>query len=228
MGALSEVIHLPEKTSRQELTAVIEKLNNESETHGVLLQLPLPSHLGNFGLEQMIHPLKDVDGLHLLNLGALLLNEQSAGQLIPCTPKGIIKLLDHYKIPVKGKKVCILGRSQIVGRPMAMLALRLNATVEICHSHTPDPKAASRNSDILISAIGKPKFVDASWCHADQVVIDVGINRDSQGKLCGDVDFASVSSVVKAITPVPGGIGKMTVLSLIDNLVEICEYKFRS
>lgn len=223
VGATSEVVTLPNDVSESKVRALIQEFNLRPDIHGILLQLPLPPHLAKLDLERLISPAKDVDGFSLVNLGALFLNSQEQQYHIPCTPKGIMKLLQHYNIPIKGKSVCVVGRSQIVGRPFSMLALRADATVQICHSHTKDIESIAKNSDILVAAIGKAKFIGPHWCHSNQVVIDVGINRDEFGKLCGDVDFEKVFPIVKAITPVPGGIGRMTVFSLIENLISACE-----
>lgn len=223
VGATCDVVSLPTDISESKIRNLIQELNLRSDIHGILIQLPLPPHLATLDLERLIHPLKDVDGFSLVNLGALFLNTQNYQYHIPCTPKGIMKLLGHYNISLKGKSVCVVGRSQIVGRPFSMLALRADATVQICHSQTLDIELRAKQSDILVTAIGKPKFIGPNWCHTNQIVIDVGINRDEQGRLCGDVDFEKVAPLVKAITPVPGGIGKMTVLSLIENLIEACE-----
>jgi len=203
--------------TQSELESLIRLLNIRSCIHGILVQLPLPPHIDSKRILNLIDWDKDVDGFHPYNMGRLAAGDPA---IIPCTPKGIMKLLDTYGITVAGKHVVIVGRSNIVGKPLAMLMLNNNATVTICHSHTNQLALITREADILVAAIGKPKFIKADMVKDGAVVIDVGINR-VDGKLVGDVDFDAVSEVASYITPVPGGVGQMTVAALIDNMREV-------
>lgn len=202
-----------------ELVNVIRALNINPHIHGILVQLPLPPHIDSKRVLNLIDPNKDVDGFHPHNIGRLAVDQR---HMIPCTPKGIMHLLNTYGITVEGKHCVIVGRSNIVGKPLAMLMLNDNATVTICHSHTRDLTSLTKQADILVCAVGKPKFITADMVKPGAVVIDVGINR-VDGKLCGDVDFDAVSEVASYITPVPGGVGPMTVAALIDNMREVGE-----
>ena len=204
---------LSENTSEDKLLNLINDLNNDDQVNGILVQLPLPSHISSKKILVAINPQKDVDGFHLENVGRLVTGN---ALFKPCTPAGIIKLLDEYKIAIEGKNAVIIGRSNIVGKPVSFLLLERNATVTICHSRTKDLPSLTRSADILIAAIGKPNFVTPDMVKNNAVVIDVGINR-LDGKLVGDVDFASVSKQASLITPVPGGVGPMTIAMLMEN-----------
>jgi len=218
MGFHSVMEKLPADTTKETLLAVIDRLNADDSVHGILVQLPLPKSLAEDEQEILnrILPEKDVDGFHPVNVGRL-----STGQdaLAPCTPAGCIKMLEFAGIPVEGKHAVIIGRSNIVGKPMAQLLLAKNATVTICHSHTKDLASITREADILAAAIGKPRFVTADMVKPGATVIDVGINRIEPKKLVGDVDFEAVSEIAGAITPVPGGVGLLTVAMLMQNVV---------
>ena len=207
---------LPENTSENKLLNLINELNNDDQVNGILVQLPLPSHISSKKILVSINPQKDVDGFHLENVGRLVTGN---ALFKPCTPAGIIKLLDEYKIEIEGKNAVIIGRSNIVGKPVSFLLLERNATVTICHSRTKDLPSITRSADILIAAIGKPNFVSLDMVKNNAVVIDVGINR-LDGKLVGDVDFTSVSKQASLITPVPGGVGPMTIAMLMENTLQ--------
>lgn len=207
---------LPENTSEDKLLNLINELNNDDQVNGILVQLPLPSHISSKTILVSINPQKDVDGFHLENVGRLVTGN---ALFKPCTPAGIIKLLDEYKIEIEGKNAVIIGRSNIVGKPVSFLLLERNATVTICHSRTKVLPSITRSADILIAAIGKPNFVSLDMVKNNAVVIDVGINR-LDGKLVGDVDFASVSKQASLITPVPGGVGPMTIAMLMENTLQ--------
>ncbi|MHC1758353.1 MAG: bifunctional methylenetetrahydrofolate dehydrogenase/methenyltetrahydrofolate cyclohydrolase FolD [Negativicutes bacterium] len=212
----SEVIRLPDETSEQELLAVIDKLNSDPSTHGILVQLPLPPNMNTENVLDRIRPDKDVDGFHPINVGNLSVGRDA---LVPCTPNGIIKMLDIAGIPIEGKKAVIIGRSNIVGKPMLQLLLAKNATVTVCHSRTKNLAEVAREADILVAAIGKPNFVTADMVREGAVVIDVGINRVGE-KLVGDVDFEAVQAKASAITPVPGGVGPLTIAMLLLNTLK--------
>lgn len=217
VGIKSLAYEIPEDTTEEELLHLIEKLNDDNEVNGILVQLPLPKHIDEDKVIQAISPLKDVDGFHPMNVGNLSIGKKG---FISCTPYGIIKLLERNNIETEGKHCVIIGRSNIVGKPMSMLLLRKNATVTIVHSRTKNIKELTKQADILIVAIGKPKFVNEEYVKDGAVVIDVGINRDENNKLCGDVDYEAVFDRVSAITPVPGGVGPMTIAMLMNNCVE--------
>lgn len=217
IGIKSLSYELPYETTEEELIALIEKLNNDDSVHGILVQLPVPEHINEKNIINAISPKKDVDGFHPASVGALSIGEKG---FISCTPAGIIQLLKRSDIEIAGKECVVIGRSNIVGKPMAMLLLRENGTVTICHSKTKDLKEVCKRADILVVAIGRPKMIDASYVKEGAVVIDVGIHRDENNKLCGDVDYASVEPVAGAITPVPGGVGPMTIAMLMNNCVE--------
>ena len=217
VGIESETYNLPESTSQSELLELVNKLNNDKEVSGILVQLPLPKHIDEDFIIKTISPLKDVDGFHPENVGKLSIGQKG---YVSCTPSGVIELLKRYNIDIEGQNCVIIGRSNIVGKPMAMLLLRENATVTICHSKTKDLKEFTQKADILIAAIGRAKFITADYVKEDAIVIDVGMNRDEEGKLCGDVDFEDVKDKVKAITPVPGGVGPMTIAALLRNVVD--------
>ena len=220
VGIASFNRHFPKETTQAELETVIQELNQDQRVDGILVQLPLPKHLDSVALLHQIMPEKDADGLHPVNLGKLVRGEPG---LRSCTPAGVMRLLDEYSIPVTGKKAIVVGRSILVGKPLALMLLEANATVTIAHSHTKDLKAITKEADILIAAVGRPQLIHAEMVNRDAVVVDVGINRvtDTNGKsrLVGDVDFQSIQGVASYITPVPGGVGPMTVAMLLQNTV---------
>ena len=219
LGIHSDHIALPAETSKEELLACIEELNVDPEVHGILVQLPLPAQIAEDEEEILSHidPRKDVDGFHPVNVGHLVLG---APGLRPCTPAGCIRMLDYAGIPIEGAHAVIIGRSNIVGKPMAHLLLERNATVTICHSRTQNLAAIARTADILVAAVGRPRFVTADMVKEGATVIDVGINRIAPKKLVGDVDFDAAAAVAGAITPVPGGVGLLTVAMLMENVVQ--------
>ena len=217
LGLYSEMIALPATVTQDELMTVVSRLNSAPEIHGFLVQMPLPAHIDSAMINDAVSPGKDLDGFHRENVGALAMNHPG---MRPCTPSGVMRLLDATAVAVKGANAVVIGRSNIVGKPMAMMLLHAGATVTICHSQTRDLKAHTQQADIVIAALGKPKFVTGDMIKPGAVVIDVGINRGGDGKLCGDVDFASVASIAGAVTPVPGGVGPMTVAMLLSNAVE--------
>lgn len=217
IGIRSESYELPEETTEEELLTLIEKLNKDPKINGILCQLPVPAHMDENKIIRTIAPEKDVDGFHTQNVGALVVGQQG---FVSCTPAGVIQLLKRSGIEIAGKNCVVVGRSNIVGKPMALLMLRENATVTICHSRTADLKAVCKQADILIVAVGKPKMITAEYVKEGATVIDVGIHRQEDGKLCGDVDFEQVEPVAGAITPVPGGVGPMTIAMLMNNCVE--------
>ncbi len=214
VGFLSESYDLPEQTSEAELIALIEKLNAAEHIHGILVQLPLPRHIDEKRVLLTISPEKDVDAFHPVNVGKIMIGDYS---LLPCTPAGVMQLITRSGIEISGKKCVVIGRSNIVGKPMAMLLLHANGTVTVCHSKTQDLKEICRTADILVASIGKANFVTADMVKDGAVVIDVGINRCPDGKLCGDVNFAEVEPRASFITPVPGGVGPMTITMLMQN-----------
>ena len=217
IGIDSESYHLPEETTEKEMLELIDGLNRKPEVNGILVQLPLPKQIDEDKILLVISPEKDVDGFHPVNVGNLSIGRPG---FVSCTPAGVIQLLKRAGIEIEGKECVVLGRSNIVGKPMAMLLLRENGTVTVCHSRTKDLKEITKRADILVAAIGKPKFIDADYVKEGAVVIDVGIHRNENGKLCGDVDFESVAPHCAAITPVPGGVGPMTIAMLMNNCVE--------
>lgn len=214
VGFVSEEYALPADTSQEELLTLVKSLNQRSDINGILCQLPLPKGLDDKAVIETIAPIKDVDAFHAQNVGKIMLGEYS---FLPCTPAGVMELLDSTGIDLKGKEAVVVGRSNIVGKPMAMLLLHRHATVTICHSRTVDLPSVTRRADVLVAAVGKPKFITADMVKEGAVVIDVGMDRDENGKLCGDVDFADVSPKCSAITPVPGGVGPMTIAMLMRN-----------
>ncbi len=217
VGIRSLSYELPEETTQEELLSLIRELNGRKDVNGILVQLPLPSHIHEDTVIQTIDPKKDVDGFHPQSVGALCIGEKG---FVSCTPAGIIQLLKRSGIEIEGKECVVLGRSNIVGKPMALLLLRENATVTIAHSRTKNLKEVTGRADILIVAVGKPKMITKEYVKEGAVVIDVGINRDESNKLCGDVDFEDVAPVCSAITPVPGGVGPMTIAMLLNNCME--------
>ena len=215
VGFYSEAYELPEETTQEELEALVDKLNEDPKIHGILVQLPLPRHLDEQRILLRIRPEKDVDAFHPYNVGRIMIGDY---HYLPCTPAGVMELLKRSGIDCNGKECVVVGRSNIVGKPMAMLLLQANGTVTICHSRTKNLSETTRRADILVAAIGKPEFFTADMVKEGAVVIDVGMNRrSSDGKLCGDVDYASVEPVASYITPVPGGVGPMTITMLMQN-----------
>ncbi len=217
IGIESRACELPEETSEEELLSLIEKLNQDETVHGILCQLPLPAHINENHVIAAISPQKDVDGFHSQNAGALLTGQPG---FVSCTPAGIIQLLKRSGIEIAGKHCVIIGRSNIVGKPMALLMLRENATVTVCHSKTRKLQKICKEADILIVAMGKPQYIGAEYIKQGAVVIDVGIHRNEDNKLCGDVKYDEVSEMASAITPVPGGVGPMTIAMLMHNCVD--------
>ena len=215
IGSLS--FELPEEITQEELLALIGELNKRADVNGILVQLPLPAHIDEDTVIKAIDPKKDVDGFHPQSVGALCIGQPG---FVSCTPAGIIQLLKRSGIEIAGKECVVLGRSNIVGKPMALLLLRENATVTIAHSKTKNLKEVTKRADILIVAVGRPKMVTKDYVKEGAVVIDVGINRDENNKMCGDVDFDDVAPVCSAITPVPGGVGPMTIAMLLNNCIE--------
>ena len=213
-GFYSVKYALSAETTQDELNALVDKLNKDDKINGILCQLPLPSHLDDKEVINRIDPLKDVDAFHPVNVGAIMIGDYN---YLPCTPAGVMELIHSTGIDVSGKKAVVIGRSNIVGKPMAMLLLHENATVEITHSRTQNLADITKEADILVAAIGKAKFVKADMVKDGAVVIDVGMNRDENGKLCGDVDFEDVKDKCSFITPVPGGVGPMTIAMLMKN-----------
>ncbi|MCI6361163.1 MAG: bifunctional methylenetetrahydrofolate dehydrogenase/methenyltetrahydrofolate cyclohydrolase FolD [Eubacterium coprostanoligenes] len=213
-GFYSVKYALPAETTQDELNALVDKLNKDDKINGILCQLPLPSHLDDKEVINRIDPLKDVDAFHPVNVGAIMIGDYN---YLPCTPAGVMELIHSTGVDVSGKKAVVMGRSNIVGKPMAMLLLHENATVEITHSRTQNLADITKEADILVAAIGKAKFVKADMVKDGAVVIDVGMNRDENGKLCGDVDFEDVKDKCSFITPVPGGVGPMTIAMLMKN-----------
>ena len=220
IGVRSEIHELPENVSERELLERIARLNADRAVHGVLVQLPLPRHLDAHRVLDAVSPAKDVDGFHAVNLGALV---QGRPGFVPGTPAGVMRLIEHAGVDVAGRQAVIVGRSNIVGKPLALLLLQKDATVTICHSRTRDLAAVTRQADVLIAAVGRPGLITASMVKPGACVIDVGINRLADGKLAGDVDFDAVKEIAGSITPVPGGVGPMTIAMLIANTVRAAE-----
>ena len=217
IGIESLSYELDEGISQEALLAIIDELNNNDMVNGILVQLPLPKHINEEAIIQAISPKKDVDGFHPETVGNMCIGSDG---FLPCTPAGVIQLLKRSGIAIEGKECVVIGRSNIVGKPMAILLLRENGTVTIAHSRTKDLKEITKRADILVAAIGKPKFITSEYIKEGAVVIDVGIHRNADNKLCGDVDFDDVIDKVSAITPVPGGVGPMTIAMLMNNCVE--------
>ncbi len=214
VGIYSEEFALPADTTQDELLALIASLNGRSDINGILCQLPLPAHIDDKAVIAAVSPRKDVDAFHAANVGHIMIGDYT---FLPCTPAGVMELLHRSGVEVAGKTCVVVGRSNIVGKPMAMLLLHENGTVTICHSKTQDLKAVCRGADILVAAVGRPKFITADMVKPGAAVIDVGMDRDENGKLCGDVDFGPVSEIAGYITPVPGGVGPMTIAMLLKN-----------
>ena len=220
VGINSKTLVLPEETTEEELLNVVKELNEDKNVNGILVQLPLPKHIDESKVLLTIDSTKDVDGFHPVNVGKMVIGEDT---FLPCTPAGIIEMIKRTDIDIEGKECVVIGRSNIVGKPMAMLMLKENATVTIAHSRTKDLKEVTKRADIIVAAIGKAKFVTADYVKEGAVVIDVGMDRDENGKLCGDVDYADVEPKAGAITPVPGGVGPMTIAMLMHNCVSSVE-----
>ncbi len=221
IGVNSYEYALPEETTQDELLALVKELNNDPKVNGILCQLPLPAHIDEQVVINNIDPSKDVDAFHPFNVGHIMIGDYT---FLPCTPAGIMEMLRYYNISVNGKKCVVIGRSNIVGKPMAMLLLKENGTVEICHSRTADLKEETLSADILVAAVGKADFVTADMVKDGAVVIDVGMNRNAEGKLCGDVCYDEVFEKASYITPVPGGVGPMTITMLLENTVRAAEF----
>lgn len=224
LGMYSEKYALPADTSEDELLALIDRLNNDDKIHGILCQLPLPKHLDEKAVINAIDPRKDVDAFHPQNVGHIMIGDYD---FLPCTPAGIMEMLRYENIETSGKHCVVIGRSNIVGKPMAMLMLHANSTVTICHSKTENLKEICREADILIAAVGRARFVTADMVKKGAVIIDVGMNRPADGKLCGDVDFENVEPLCSAITPVPGGVGPMTIATLMQNTLTAAKATLR-
>jgi methylenetetrahydrofolate dehydrogenase (NADP+)/methenyltetrahydrofolate cyclohydrolase len=224
-GMLSRQINLPATASEKELLDLVAQLNADDSVHGILVQLPLPDQIDESKVIESIAPAKDVDGFHPVNAGRLLIGEPG---FIPCTPLGILKLLDYEKVELKGKHAVVVGRSNIVGKPVAILLLSRHATVTICHSRTEDLPGVVRSADVVIAAVGKAEMVRGSWIKPGAVVIDVGINRLPDGRLVGDVAFEEARAVAGKITPVPGGVGPMTITMLLHNTLEAAQRRAAS
>lgn len=222
VGMLSDVFELPENTTQEELEALVDKLNADESVHGILCQLPLPKHLDEQRIILKISVEKDVDAFHAENVGNIMLGKYS---YLPCTPAGVMVMLRDSGIDVEGKECVVIGRSNIVGKPMAMLLINAGATVTVCHSKTRDLPSVTKRADIIVCAVGRAKFLTADMVKDGTVVIDVGINRDENGKLCGDVDFENVEPKASAITPVPGGVGPMTITMLLRNTLTAAQKK---
>lgn len=220
IGINSLAYELPEETTQEELLNLVRQLNDREDVNGILVQLPLPAHIDEDTVIRTIAPEKDVDGFHPQSVGLLSIGQKG---FVSCTPAGIIQLLKRSGIEIDGKECVVVGRSNIVGKPMAMLLIRENGTVTVCHSHTRDLKEVTRRADILVVATGKRQFITADYVKEGATVIDVGMHRKEDGKLCGDVDFDSVEPVAGAITPVPGGVGPMTIAMLMNNCVSSVE-----
>ncbi|MCX4156664.1 MULTISPECIES: bifunctional methylenetetrahydrofolate dehydrogenase/methenyltetrahydrofolate cyclohydrolase FolD [Paraburkholderia] len=219
-GLRSTLDRLPAETTERDLLNRIAELNADPTVHGILVQLPLPKHIDSHKVIEAISAEKDVDGFHVANAGALM---TGSARFKPCTPYGVMKLLEAYNIPVSGKQAVVIGRSNIVGKPMALLLLEAGATVTICHSKTPDLAAHTRNADVVVAAVGKRKVLTGTMVKPGATVIDVGMNKTDEGKLCGDIDFPSVVEVAGYATPVPGGVGPMTITMLLVNTLESAE-----
>lgn len=220
IGINSKKIEMPEETTEEELLKLVDDLNTDPAINGILVQLPLPKHIDENKILLAIDPMKDVDGFHPVNVGKMVIGEES---FLPCTPAGIIEMIKRSGLDIEGKECVIIGRSNIVGKPMAILMLRENATVTVTHSRTKDLPEVCKRADIVVAALGKAKFVTKDFVKEGAIIIDVGMDRDEDGKLCGDVDFDEVEPIASAITPVPGGVGPMTVTMLLVNCLRSVE-----
>ncbi|MBQ4249377.1 MAG: bifunctional methylenetetrahydrofolate dehydrogenase/methenyltetrahydrofolate cyclohydrolase FolD [Clostridia bacterium] len=222
VGIKSDVYELPESTTSDELLSLVKKLNADESVHGILVQLPLPKHLDEKVVIENIRIDKDVDAFHPQNVGRIMIGDFD---FLPCTPAGVMEIIDEAGVEVKGKECVVVGRSNIVGKPQAMLLLHRHGTVTLCHSRTKDLKEVTRRAEILVAAVGKAKMITADMVRPGAVVIDVGMNRDENGKLCGDVDFDGVKDVASVITPVPGGVGPLTITMLLKNTIKAAQLK---
>ncbi|MBQ1374797.1 MAG: bifunctional methylenetetrahydrofolate dehydrogenase/methenyltetrahydrofolate cyclohydrolase FolD [Clostridia bacterium] len=222
VGIKSDVYELPESTTSDELLSLVKKLNADESVHGILVQLPLPKHLDEKVVIENIRIDKDVDAFHPQNVGRIMIGDFD---FLPCTPAGVMEIIDEAGVEVKGKECVVVGRSNIVGKPQAMLLLHRHGTVTLCHSRTKDLKEVTRRAEILVAAVGKAKMITADMVRPGAVVIDVGMNRDENGKLCGDVDFDGVKEVASVITPVPGGVGPLTITMLLKNTIKAAQLK---
>lgn len=220
LGMNSQVLRFPAETTQEEILNTVRLLNQDDSVHGILVQLPLPRHIDEQAVLRAIDPDKDVDGFHAMNAGRLMNGEPG---FVACTPKGVMRLLEVSGVELDGKNAVVVGRSNIVGKPMALLLLRENGTVTVCHSATPDLEEETRRADILVSAVGRPGLIGAAQVKEGAVVIDVAINRTPEGKLCGDVDFEAVAPKASYITPVPGGVGPMTRAILMKNVLALAK-----
>lgn len=220
LGMRSDLHQYPDTLTEQELLSTIDELNNDPHIHGILVQLPLPKQIDEFKVISAINPEKDVDGFHPISVGNMMIGKEA---FLPCTPHGIMELLAHYDIDPAGKHAVVIGRSNIVGKPIGQLLLQKDATVTYCHSKTKDLAEFTKQADILIAAIGRAKFIDHTFIKPGAVIIDVGMNRDENGKLCGDVDFEDVQETASFVTPVPGGVGPMTIAMLMGNTLQSAE-----
>ncbi|ANU12951.1 bifunctional methylenetetrahydrofolate dehydrogenase/methenyltetrahydrofolate cyclohydrolase FolD [Planococcus halocryophilus] len=220
LGMRSDLHQFPDTLTEQELLSKIDELNNDSNIHGILVQLPLPKQIDEFKVISAISPEKDVDGFHPISVGNMMIGKEA---FLPCTPHGIMELLAHYNIDPAGKHAVVIGRSNIVGKPIGQLLLQKDATVTYCHSKTKDLAEFTKQADILIAAVGRAKFIDHTFIKPGAVIIDVGMNRDENGKLCGDVDFQDVQETASFVTPVPGGVGPMTIAMLMGNTLQSAE-----
>ncbi|MCH4825813.1 MAG: bifunctional methylenetetrahydrofolate dehydrogenase/methenyltetrahydrofolate cyclohydrolase FolD [Planococcus sp. (in: firmicutes)] len=220
LGMRSDLHQFPDTMTEQELLSTIDELNNDSNIHGILVQLPLPKQIDEFKVISAISPEKDVDGFHPISVGNMMIGKEA---FLPCTPHGIMELLAHYDIDPAGKHAVVIGRSNIVGKPIGQLLLQKDATVTYCHSKTKDLAEFTKQADILIAAVGRAKFIDHTFIKPGAVIIDVGMNRDENGKLCGDVDFQDVQETASFVTPVPGGVGPMTIAMLMGNTLQSAE-----
>lgn len=220
IGADFNLINLDQNVSKEDFLKQIDQINNDPKVTGCFVQLPVPKHLQDIDITQLINPVKDVDGFHLDSVNQIYTGDLSG--LVSCTPKGVITMLQENDIKIEGADVTIIGRSHIVGKPLSLLFQALNATVTLCHSRTKDIKKHTKAADIIVAAVGKAEFLDETYLNEskEQIIIDVGINRNNEGKLVGDVNFSATKDLVKAITPVPGGVGPMTVFSLMENLIQ--------
>ncbi|MBK23932.1 MAG: bifunctional methylenetetrahydrofolate dehydrogenase/methenyltetrahydrofolate cyclohydrolase [Halobacteriovorax sp.] len=224
-GADCEIINLSEEILESEFLAKVKEISERNDVHGCFVQLPLPKHLQHIDCGALISPEKDVDGFHVHNIGELFKGDPKSNGLMPCTPQGVVNLIEYYGNDLSGKNVVIIGRSLIVGKPLSLLLLNKNATVTVCHSRTKDLPEHTKRADIIVSAVGRPRFLTSDYLSKDknQILVDVGINHDSEGKLCGDMDYENIKDKCAAITPVPGGVGPLTILSLAQNLLQAAE-----
>lgn len=225
IGAKCDIVFVSEEIDEKAFLNLVNEINHDSNVHGCIIQLPLPKKLSHLDVGKLIIQEKDVDGFHPENIYAVLSNQLTKNTFVSCTPKGIITLLQEYQFKIANRRVVIIGRSMIVGKPLACLFTNLDATVTLCHSKTPNIREITKDCDILVSAIGIPNFIDETYISnkKNQIIIDVGINTNSEGRLCGDINFEKVKDLVLAITPVPGGVGPMTIVSLMQNLLQACK-----